>query len=429
MNYSLSKKFIFLSFTAFVITGLLISFFVTNHIKTDKLSNIQESTILTLDTILTPKLVPTDFQFFPARNRTVSLNETLNDIIRSSNILGIRIWNTESEEIFSTTIPISYSSGKEISQALNGKIRSYILNTDGEQQPGRKTNEVIQIFSPITLDQKIVGVYEVYTFYDIKSHIVTLNLTITGITFFGLLILYIFLLRNISNASQTLLSQNESLVGQKLSLEQSYAQLDLSYRNTVMALSNAVDARDKYTAGHSQRVANIATAIGQFMGIDSISSQRLELAALLHDIGKIGIPDEILHKPSKLSEHDFETIKRHPLIGFNILKDINFLDSVLPIILHHHERYDGHGYPIGIKGEAIPFESRIIAVADSYDAMTSDRPYRKGLISDVALKEIQRCAGTQFDPIIVEAFMKINFQSLHGNTHSQSEEKLAEVMV
>ncbi|AGA68672.1 putative domain HDIG-containing protein [Desulfitobacterium dichloroeliminans LMG P-21439] len=425
MNYSLSKKFILLSLTAFLITGLQISLFVTNHIKTDKLNNIQESTLLTLDTILTPKLIPNDFQFSAPKSRTVSLNETLSNIAKSSDIFGIRIWNTESEEIFSTNIPISYDGGKEIAQALNGKIQSNFLNMDWEQPQGRSAHEVIQIFSPIALDQKIVGVYEVYTSYDIKSHIVTLNITITGITFFGLLILYIFLLRNISNASQTLLSQNESLVRQKLSLEQSYAQLDLSYRNTVMALSNAVDARDKYTARHSQRVAGIATAIGQIMEIDSLSLQHLELAALLHDIGKIGIPDEILHKPGKLSEYEFEIIRLHPSIGFNILKDINFLDSVLPIILHHHERYDGHGYPEGIKGESIPFESRIIAVADTYDAMTSDRPYRKGLIRDVAIQEIQRCAGTQFDPIIVEAFMKIDLQSIHGNTHSQSEEKLA----
>lgn len=414
MQFSLIKKFTFLSLLAFIITGSAIVFTVSNHLKTDKLVELEEITLLTLDTLLKPKLTPNDFLTPPLmESKVLLLNESLNDIMRSTDIFGIRIWNTDSKVIFLNNISAHYEADFEFNQALKGNIKAKIITLDKNLHPGVVNNEVIQIFAPFILDNQIVGVYEVLTPYqEIKEHISALNWTIIAITFLGLLILYLFLMKVIHNASYTLVSQNESLAKQTHDLQQAYTLLDSSYKNTIMALSNAVDARDKYTAGHSQRVSNISLKIGQLMGLNEDRINLLESAALFHDIGKIGIPDEILHKPDKLTDSEFELIKLHPAMGFAILKDICFLEGTLPIILHHHEKYNGHGYPSRLEKDQIPLESRIIAIADTYDAMTSDRPYRKGLNHNNAIQEIQRSVGTQFDGEIVDAFLQIDFSDI-----------------
>jgi putative nucleotidyltransferase with HDIG domain len=206
--------------------------------------------------------------------------------------------------------------------------------------------------------------------------------------------------------------QNKTLIENKLELESAYAELNNSYKNTIMALSNSIDARDPYTAGHSKRVADISLEIGKYLGLGKDKLDNLEIAALLHDIGKIGVPDEILHKSGKLNEYEYSKIKEHPAIGVNILKTIEFLKYTIPIILHHHERFNGGGYPLGITGYEIPLEARIITVADSYDAMVSDRPYRKGLPEDLAINELIKNTGIQFDELVVQAFLELKHKGL-----------------
>jgi HD-GYP domain-containing protein (c-di-GMP phosphodiesterase class II) len=149
---------------------------------------------------------------------------------------------------------------------------------------------------------------------------------------------------------------------------------------------------------------HIAAAIAKEMGLDEAMIERVRLGGLLHDIGKIGIIEELLDKPEMLSEDEFPPMRLHPEKGVAILAPINQLRVVLPGILHHHERYDGAGYPKGLKGEDIPLEARIITVADSFDAMVADRPYRKGLSATEALAELRNCSGSQFDPKVVECF-------------------------
>ena len=237
---------------------------------------------------------------------------------------------------------------------------------------------------------------------EFEQHILRINQIIAVVVFFGLLILYFLLLRIIHSASKTLVLQNQHLTEQKDELEKAYAVLQRTYRDTVTALSRAVDARDPYTAGHSERVAHIASKIANKLGLNMKEIEQIELAAQFHDIGKIGIPDNILLKPGRLTEVEFAVIKEHPVIGINILGNIEFLKDSLPIIRHHHERYDGSGYPDGTIGQEIPLGSRIISIADTYDAITSDRPYRKGLSHEEAIDEIIKCKGTQLDTEIVE---------------------------
>lgn len=172
------------------------------------------------------------------------------------------------------------------------------------------------------------------------------------------------------------------------------------------SILHALDLKDKYTFGHSMRVAFYALAVGKEMGLSAEELYKLELASLFHDVGKIGIPDSILLKPARLNEEEFQVMKTHPSKSAEILKGFKDFDDVAQFALHHHERFDGRGYPDGLKGEDIPFFSRIILICDTYDAMTSTRPYRKGLDHEIAFEELEQFAGTQFDPYIVKAFVK-----------------------
>lgn len=174
--------------------------------------------------------------------------------------------------------------------------------------------------------------------------------------------------------------------------------------SVVRALTSAIDAKDPYTCGHSDRVARLAVRLAQEMGADTDTLNLMYMAGLLHDVGKIGIDDNVLRKPGRLTDEEYEHIKLHPELGCNILSGLKQLEDCLPIVRHHHEQWDGNGYPHGLAGEAIPKLARITAVADAYDAMSSDRPYRKGMPEDRVNEIFRDGAGTQWDPAVVEAF-------------------------
>lgn len=188
---------------------------------------------------------------------------------------------------------------------------------------------------------------------------------------------------------------------------QLYERIKRLFMSTVEALASAIDAKDPYTYGHSRRVAQISAAICREVGVAKESIQLIELAALLHDIGKIGTPEKILQKPGRLLPEELETIKEHPQKGAHILSTIDELREVMEWIRHHHESYDGKGYPDKSMAEDIPLPARIIAIADSYDAMTSDRPYRKGMDSVKVMEIMDDLAGIQFDPALIRAFRTV----------------------
>jgi len=180
-----------------------------------------------------------------------------------------------------------------------------------------------------------------------------------------------------------------------------------SYLNTIQALSMTIDAKDPYTHGHSKRVSDISVLVGNEMGMDNGQLELLKYAGDLHDIGKIGISEAIIAKEGKLTVDEYEIVKTHPLVGETIIEPVPFLNEIKEVIRHHHERFDGFGYPDGLKEYEIPLMSRIILIADAYDAMTSDRPYRRALTHDAALIEIDKHSGTQFDPEVATAFMRV----------------------
>lgn len=189
-------------------------------------------------------------------------------------------------------------------------------------------------------------------------------------------------------------------------LKQALIELDRTYNFTLRAMVTALDTRDTETQGHSLRVVRFTLKLAELMGItDKATLKIYEYGALLHDLGKIGIPDAILRKPGGLDEAEWQIMKGHPTIGYNVLKRIKFLEPASQIVLHHHEAYDGSGYPDGLNGESIPLGARIFKVADAIDAMTHERPYQKAKPFELAVEELKRYAGGQFDPRIVSIFL------------------------
>lgn len=190
-------------------------------------------------------------------------------------------------------------------------------------------------------------------------------------------------------------------------LKTTYDKLESAYMETIEILRFTVEAKDAYTRGHSDRVSAYSVLIGEALGLPEEDLKTLKIGGLFHDIGKIGIPDSILLKTTKLDDEEYSEIKNHPAIGAHILSNATIFKDIIPIVKHHHERFDGRGYPGKLKGEEIPYFARIAAVADSFDAMTSKRSYRDSLPMDVVIEEIIKNSGTQFDPEIAKVFLDI----------------------
>ena len=217
--------------------------------------------------------------------------------------------------------------------------------------------------------------------------------------------------RKMSKLNEKLLadlqSRNHELTAALQSLEKARHQLEHSYIQTVESLAVALEAKDRYTSGHSQRVARFSRLIARSLGLPREEVEIISQVALLHDIGKIGMVDKILNKPSSLTPEERETIKAHPVVGAQILGPVLTFQKHLAGIKHHHEMYDGTGYPDHLKGTQIPLAARIVCLADAFDAMTSTRPYRVGLPIDYAVQEMRKMAGRQFCPDCVEAFVRV----------------------
>jgi response regulator RpfG family c-di-GMP phosphodiesterase len=220
----------------------------------------------------------------------------------------------------------------------------------------------------------------------------------------------------------------EELVEQRTAeLDQTLNSLEDAYRSTLRALTAALETRDLETHGHSERVVTYSLRLGREYGLDGKRMKSLEFGSLLHDIGKIGVPDLILRKPAKLTEEEWVLMKEHPLHGQQILRGIEFLEGAARVVAQHHEKWDGSGYPLGLQGEEIDLCARIFSVADAFDAMTSDRVYRKGKPYEAAARELDDWAGKQFDPKVVEAFHRVpktDWEELHAQSLVKKDDQI-----
>lgn len=189
-----------------------------------------------------------------------------------------------------------------------------------------------------------------------------------------------------------------------------FEDMQAMFMGTLHALTNSIDAKDSYTHGHSERVALMARMLAESANLSDQTIERVYVSGLLHDVGKIGVPESVLCKPGRLTVEEFEKIKQHPEIGARILQDIKQMEDLIPGVLYHHERWDGRGYPFGLPGKEIPLYGRLIGLSDAFDAMSTNRTYRAAMTHDHVLDEIRRCAGTQFDPELADLFVKLDFE-------------------
>jgi response regulator RpfG family c-di-GMP phosphodiesterase len=220
----------------------------------------------------------------------------------------------------------------------------------------------------------------------------------------------------------------EELVEQRTAeLDKALDSVEDAYRSTLKALAHALETRDAETHGHSERVVTFSLRLGRELGLDAKQLKSLEFGSLLHDIGKIGVPDAILRKPAKLTEDEWIKMREHPRHGQQILRGIKFLEGAGRVVGQHHEKWDGSGYPLGLRGEEIDLNARIFAVADAFDAMTSDRVYRAGKPYEAAAEELEKWAGRQFDPQVVEAFHRVpreDWEELRRRSLIKKQEKM-----
>ena len=269
--------------------------------------------------------------------------------------------------------------------------------------PGAGTREIraLEAWVPVKQNGQVVGAVVVWRdIAPLDAALMRIQITIAAIIALAAAFLWL-VLRGVYARS------SKRIVAQASALEDALALRERTYDATLTALTSALDFRDNETGGHSDRVVAYMELLLEQMNIRGPELATLRRGALLHDVGKIGVPDNVLRKPTALSEGEWAVMKRHPEFGARIIAGIPFLEDVARIVRHHHERWDGMGYPDGLKGDRIPLGARIFAVGDSFDAMTSDRPYRRGLLIDAAREEIRRCASSQFDPAVVTAFLSI----------------------
>lgn len=269
--------------------------------------------------------------------------------------------------------------------------RSLVLNRDRTSSPTWCYPSIREVVvAPILAGTQVVGWLAAFNH---RSGTTSRPYDLTGGTF--------------GSVESSLLSSVASILGVHCGNRQLFHEQETLFEGTVKAFSSALDAKDPYTCGHSDRVARISVRLAQQMGIDQKDLNRLYLGGLLHDIGKIGINDHVLSKPGKLTPEEFDQIKTHPELGERILEGIPQLKSVLAIVRHHHESWDGHGYPDGLMADATPLLARIAAVADALDAMAGDRPYRKGMPIEKVEGILRDGAGQQWDPRVVEAYFTV----------------------
>jgi putative nucleotidyltransferase with HDIG domain len=260
---------------------------------------------------------------------------------------------------------------------------------------------LLEVYAPIhNARGQAIGAYEIYADPKPTENAITANNhLIWGAVATVFLALYLALALLVRTASRTLRRQADSLT-------EAYAVLEQNALEAVETLNATVDARDPYTAGHSQRVQEIALAIADELGVEANDREAIALAGLFHDIGKLGVPDAILTKPARLTQQEYELMKQHPTDGANIVAKFSRLQAAVPMIRHHHERWDGAGYPDRLAAESIPLGARIVGLADAWDAMTTDRPYHRALERHEAERELRDNRGTQFAPEVVDAFFR-----------------------
>lgn len=409
-----TKHFAIQAFIVMAIIGVLLVNVIKANVEEETLEHLIIGTKYQSETIITPNLKDIDANKPLTGKKLTELNYIIkNYFINEESAVRIKIWNKDGTVIYSDKnelIGQKFKIDEDLKKGFQGQSFSTIENqTKEENIYERDYNKLIEIFIPLYLNNKETpqGVYEVYLKTEAIDKI--LQNTVKNIVIYitlGLLFLYLTLIWSFKSVYKRINKQTVKLRDLNIELEHSIANMEENYYDTIKALTLAVDAKDHYTAGHSIRVADISVALAKELKFSEYQVDRIEKAALFHDIGKIGIPQEILNKPERLTDAEYTEIKKHPFVGAKILSAIKYLKPVVKIVEQHHEFFNGKGYPKGLKKNEIEIEARIISVADAYDAIITTRPHRLARTSKEALVEIALHSGTQFDPKIVKTLIR-----------------------
>lgn len=330
-------------------------------------------------------------------------------------VFAMKLWNASGTLVYSTDrndpVGRSFANEPDVAAALSGETEAEIVREADEENENQfaDVGAFVEVYAPITdpITGDTVGIFEVYQSYGpIAAEMRTTNIIVWFSILLGTSLAYLIQIGMVRSLADKLSATEEQVGSINERLEDSLRDLEDYSVGTLQALVSAVDAKDSYTASHSLSVTDYAVAIGRRLDLSQQELADLERAALLHDIGKIGIPESVLLKPERLTDDEFEQVKRHSVSGAQIIESIPFLRDLVPVVRHHHEHWNGGGYPEGLEGTHIPRLARILAVADAFDAMTSDRPYRPGMRVAAARQEMSRFRGIQFDPGVVDALFE-----------------------
>ena len=337
------------------------------------------------------------------------------DLAERPDILSVKVWNTDGTLAWTNIAPERigkrFPVNGELAEVLETKEATAEFSTLSDKEDSveaaRIQSDVIEVYAPLFAGQReVIGAYEVYADAEPLEQSIAGRkraIWIASATLFA--ILWVLLLLLARNASGMLRRQTTALRERSAALNESYRMLEESSLEAAESLNATVEAKDPYTAGHSIRVQRIAVSIAQELGVPPKDLDAVRHGGLFHDIGKIAIPDVLLTKPAKLTEDEFELMKRHSSEGARIVSKFGRLRECGSIIRHHHERWDGKGYPERLAGEDIPLLATIVGFAEAWDAMIIERPYQRALRIEEAFDEVREHRGTQFSPVVVDAFL------------------------
>lgn len=412
-SLTLLRVFIVASGALLGVAAIVLGFLLTNAVRNQALEDAKVSLTQYTNGVLSSQLLR-DSQVV-VRRKMPPLVER--DLASRPDVVSVKVWRADGVLAWTNLAPERIGRQYPVEGHLEEVVETGIAEAELEEL-GHSTEDaaeaklgldhVLEVYAPIRAGRRIAGVYEIYADPSTMEASIAREkrvIWMTTMMIFGIVWgLLLFLVRG---ASALLERQTDRLRARSRELMESYARLEKNSLEAIETLNATVEAKDPYTAGHSQRVQRIALAVGTEMDLDPARLDALKYGGLLHDIGKLAVPDAILTKPAKLDDAEFTLIKEHSEEGARIVGKLGRLHDAVPIIRHHHERWDGAGYPSRLSGEQIPLEASIVGLADAWDAMTTTRPYHRALTFEEAITEIRDGRGTQFAPTVVDAFMAV----------------------
>jgi putative nucleotidyltransferase with HDIG domain len=415
-SLTLLHAFLLASAAILIAGGTLLGWTLTRTLHQQALDSERWALARYVDGVVRPKLVRDD-RVVVTREGGKALRESL---AAQPDVAAVKVWRPDGRLAWASLDQSRIGKRFPLDGPLETTLRdgrpsaSFVSTAkEGEEddaEVGLGFPSLLQLYAPImsSKSHRVIGAYEIYADPSSVDRLIGSRRRMIwialGVVFLGLWAALALLVRQ---ASRLLHRQNAKLRARTARLAETNRLLEQSALEAVESLNATVDAKDPYTAGHSQRVQRIALALAEELGLERERREVVRFAGLFHDIGKIGVPDAILTKPGKLSEPEFEVVKRHPEDGARIVARLHQLREAVPAVLHHHERWDGKGYPEGLAENQIPLEAAIVGLADAFDAMTTDRPYSDARPLRDAADEIVRCRGSQFAPAVVDAFLRV----------------------